>query len=147
MIYSLQADYPDLISIKTIGNSWQDRPIELLTLDAFAHLNSGSNKYDRPDDTLSSSSSLVQLGDDDYEGMVGVLLGSSPQSESAPVTSPDVVRQMAWTDAVDEPKNSAQDDSAKPAETGAANQDIINEIVDEHMKEESQLTPAMTAIM
>lgn len=34
IVAGLQADYPELIKVDTIGTSWQGRPINLVTLDA-----------------------------------------------------------------------------------------------------------------
>ena len=31
---SLAADYPDVVQVSSIGNSWENRPIRLVTLDA-----------------------------------------------------------------------------------------------------------------
>ena len=33
LIYSMQEDYPDVVSVSTIGSSWEGRPINLVTID------------------------------------------------------------------------------------------------------------------
>ena len=46
-MYSLQEDYPELINIRSIGQSWQKRPIELLTLDGYKYLKENNQKYEK----------------------------------------------------------------------------------------------------
>ena len=47
LMYSLQEDYPELVEVKKIGESWEKRPINLLTLDAYEYLKSSSGKYEK----------------------------------------------------------------------------------------------------
>jgi hypothetical protein len=46
LIYSIQDDYPDIVKVSSIGTSWEDRQIPLVTIDGYDYLASGSDKLD-----------------------------------------------------------------------------------------------------
>jgi hypothetical protein len=46
-MYSLQEDYPEMITVKNIGQSWEKRPIELLTLDGYEYMKKNNQKYEK----------------------------------------------------------------------------------------------------
>ena len=67
-------------------------------MDAFNYLKSGSTKYDEKMEV-----SLVQVADDDYEGMVGVLLDNNKESDPVTISSAPA-EQKSDSEAATEPE-------------------------------------------
>lgn len=44
LIYSMQEDYPDVVSVSSIGTSWEGRDINLITIDGLKRITEINSK-------------------------------------------------------------------------------------------------------
>lgn len=44
LIYSMQEDYPDVVSVSSIGTSWEGRDINLITIDGLKRISEINSK-------------------------------------------------------------------------------------------------------